>query len=469
MRKILVIDDEYQEDVIEPLQEMLSEREEMEYIGRPNVEDGIETISKCKPDIVLLDLLFPGDEDFMSCQGLQALDKLREMRREMRKEGKAIPPIVMLTKVDAPSIIEMAYAKGAIFFLAKTDIEEIEKEEEKEKVYQTIIDAHNWGVAEAAKAKRWFEREKLEIEVPNKEPVVIIGNSEAMQKIYDQIEEAAKSDRPVMIYGETGTGKELVARAIHYHPENERRDCPFIPHNMAVLSGDRGLIQAELFGCPMNSPNVGDFSQLGIFQKACNMEYRPLPADVDPKEMGRPAAVAVGSPGSLFLDEIGRTPYDAQAMLLRTVEEGLAAELGGRNKYEANPRLICATNEDLYKLSAVGDGGNRVFRQDLLNRLEVIRIDVPSLNEHIEDIEPLVEHFIEKENSDYGKNVQYVLPSTWKLLEQPIWENANIRKLGILIRDCVRSSEGQVLRLSDQTIKYLEQAAKKEGEGDRST
>lgn len=461
MRRILVIDNEYKKEVIDPLKVLLEPIENMCYIGESDASKSLDAIYNQRPDVVLLDLSFSDHhEDFEIEQGIQQLKNIKQER----SLGKMMPPVIILTKLAGrPDIIEKTQKYGAIFFLAKADIADIDMQKV---VHQTIVDADNWGKAEVAKKERWNRRKnRLEIEVPDKEPIVFIGGSNQMQLVYDQIEEAAENDKPVMIYGETGTGKELVARAIHFHPKNERRQNPFVPHNMAVMSGDRGLIISELFGCPWNYPNDGDPGRQGIFQKACNLGYPLRPASAKGRGVPRiDDETYKNQPGTLFLDEVGRTPYEIQAMLLRVVETKKAEDLVGQ-EYDANARLICATNEDLYKLSEIGikdESQKIVFRQDLLNRLEVIRIDVPSLNDHCEDIENLVDYFIEQENRNSGKNIKYVLPSTWTLLKRRIWKDANIRKLEILIRDCVRNSNGQVLQVSEQVRKYLH-GAQEEG------
>jgi two-component system nitrogen regulation response regulator GlnG len=225
----------------------------------------------------------------------------------------------------------------------------------------------------------------------------LIGRSPAMQEIYRIIARLTTTDLTVMINGESGAGKELVARALHDY--GRRRAGPFVPINMAAIP--RELIESELFG-----------HERGAFTGATN------------RHVGR---FEQANGGTLFLDEIGDMPPEAQTRLLRVLQEGEFTTVGGRQPIRANARIVAATHRDLRALIRTGQ-----FREDLFYRLNVVPIRLPPLRERPDDIPVLAQHFLNKAQAE-GLPVKTLDPSAMAMLSAYRWPG-NVRELENLIR-----------------------------------
>ncbi len=221
----------------------------------------------------------------------------------------------------------------------------------------------------------------------------LVGRSVAMQEVFRKIRLYAASDAAVVITGETGTGKELVARAIH--EESERRRGPYIALNCSAISED--LLESELFGHEKGAFTGAIRSHRGRFERA--------------------------NGGSLFLDEIGDMPLHTQTRLLRVLEERQVEPVGSERVLPIDVRIICATNVGLEK--AVGQ--NR-FRSDLYHRISVLRIHLPPLRERRDDIPLLVNRFLRRFSDSYGRRVERLTPEAMELLQSYLWPG-NIREL----------------------------------------
>ncbi len=229
------------------------------------------------------------------------------------------------------------------------------------------------------------------------EPLPLIGRSPAMQEIYRTVARLTTADLTVMINGESGTGKELIARALHNF--GKRRAGPFVPINMAAIP--RELIESELFG-----------HERGAFTGATSRT---------------PGRFEQANGGSLFLDEIGDMPPEAQTRLLRVLQEGEFTSVGGRQSIKANVRIIAATHRDLR--SAIRSGQ---FREDLFYRLNVVPIRLPPLRERLEDIPPLASHFLERARED-GLPAKSLDQGAIDRLKSYRWPG-NVRELENLMR-----------------------------------
>lgn len=234
----------------------------------------------------------------------------------------------------------------------------------------------------------------------NDHPGKIIGAGPAMQKIYEAIEQVAFGDSTVLILGETGTGKELIARAIHAN--SHRKNRPMIKVNCAALPAN--LIESELFGHERGSFTGAIDRKIGKFELANN--------------------------STLFLDEIGELPLDLQVKLLRALQEREIERVGGRRTIKVNVRIVAATNRDLQKEV---DRGR--FRSDLYYRLNVFPIFVPALRDRPEDIPLLVSHFIQKLAGKTGKNIKGISAKALDHLMKHNWPG-NIREL----ENCIERS-----------------------------
>ena len=229
----------------------------------------------------------------------------------------------------------------------------------------------------------------------------MFGQSDAMQAIYRLIERAAKSDVPVLVQGETGTGKELAARAIHYN--SRRKDQRFLSQNCATLSPE--LLQSELFGHKKGAFTGASEDHTGIFEAA--------------------------NGGTVFLDEIGDAPPQLQRSLLRVLQEGEIRRVGETEDREVDVRIIAATNRDLKK-----EVENGSFREDLYYRLHVIQIDMPPLREYLEDVPLLAEHLLIRAKEEASKSVGGLTVGAIRALTSYDWPG-NVRELENEIRRAV--------------------------------
>jgi len=241
----------------------------------------------------------------------------------------------------------------------------------------------------------------------------IVGSSAEMREVFAAIDKVAETESTVLIEGETGTGKELVARAIHR--ASGRRDRMLVTVNCAALPGS--LIESELFG-----------HEKGAFTGAHN------------RKLGR---FELADGGTIFLDEIGDLPHDLQAKLLRVLQEGEIERVGGAETIKVDVRVIAATNRDLE--TAMGEGR---FRPDLFYRLNVFPISVPPLRERLDDIPLLVRHFVMKYATRTGKTFETVPQATMRKLRSYGWPG-NVRELENVIERAVILSAGPELELGD--------------------
>jgi PAS domain S-box-containing protein len=239
----------------------------------------------------------------------------------------------------------------------------------------------------------------------------IIGDSEVMQYVFFRVQQVAPTNTTVLIQGETGTGKELIARAIHN--ASQRRDRPLIKVDCASLPSQ--LIESELFG-----------HEKGAFTHAFE------------KRIGR---FELADGATLFLDEIGELPLELQAKLLRVLQDGEFERLGSSKTINTNVRVIAATNRDLE-----ADARNKKFRMDLLYRLNVFTISLPPLRERKEDIGPLVEHMIHKLSRKLAKRIQSIPSDALRQLREHPWPG-NVRELENVIERAVIHTQGSRLQL----------------------
>ena len=274
-------------------------------------------------------------------------------------------------------------------------------------------------IAQAVNLRRAAEEERERLDEENKRlreelrsrfrPSNIIGNSHEMQNVYDQIAQVSKTGTTVLIEGETGTGKELVAHAIHYN--SDRADKPFIKAHCAALP--ESLIESELFGHVKGAFTGATADRKGRFELAHG--------------------------GTLFLDEIGDIPPSIQIKLLRVLQEREFERVGGTQTVKVNVRLIAATNKDLQELVNQGK-----FREDLFYRLHVFPIFVPPLRKRKADIVLLADHFLDGYSKQNNKNVRRLSSAVIDMLMSYHWPG-NVRELENCIERAVLVAEGDVI------------------------
>ena len=241
----------------------------------------------------------------------------------------------------------------------------------------------------------------------------LIGKSKQMQTVFELIRRVAGVRSTVLVTGRSGTGKELVAKAIHYN--GARKDKPFVAINCAAIP--EMLLESELFGHVKGAFTGATDTKPGLFEEADG--------------------------GTLLLDEIGELPPAMQAKLLRTLQDRQVRRVGSTRSVEVDVRLIAATNHDLNAL--VGEGR---FREDLYFRINVISIDVPPLVEHPEDIPLLVQHFLERYAAEHGRPTPAMSPDAFKAFMSYDWPG-NVRELENAIERAVALSTGGAIQPSD--------------------
>ena len=280
-----------------------------------------------------------------------------------------------------------------------------------------------------AQTLRSFEDEDYSADEPNSEPGFehIIGRSAALRRVLREVEVVAPTDSGVLIQGETGTGKELIAQAIHNR--SARRDRPFIKVNCAAIPS--GLLESELFG-----------HEKGAFTGAI---------------MRKPGRFELADKGTLFLDEVGDIPLDLQAKLLRVLQEHEFERLGSTRTQQVDVRVIAATHRDLKQMVEEG-----TFRSDLFYRLHVFPLTVPALSDRSEDIPLIVRHFVNKYSQRMNRQIETISTRTMEVLTNHSWPG-NVRELQNFIERSVILSPGTSLQapldeLKEDTVQRVHAA-----------
>ncbi|GAB4177207.1 MAG: sigma-54 dependent transcriptional regulator [Calditrichia bacterium] len=368
--KILVIDDEQNQcDIIS---EILTDAG-YGVITANQGRKAVEYIKKNEVAVVLTDIKMP------EMDGLEIL--------KFTLHHSPFTQVVLMTAFGSiPSAVQ-AIKTGAYDYLTKPF-----KKDELLKVVHKAVEKYML-VTENVQLKARLEGRYLDKK--------IIGNSQAIQKIFLQIEKIKDIDATVLIQGESGTGKELIAQAIHN--SGNRKNHPFMPINCGAIP--LSLIESELFGHIKGAFTGALTKRKGIFQAADG--------------------------GTVFLDEISTLPYEMQSKLLRVIQEKEVYPVGSTSPVPLNVRIIAATNENLRELIR-----EKRFREDLYHRLNVIEIEIPPLRERKEDIAPLVDFFLKKFSLQYNKQIKGCTPAAIHKLEQYSFPG-NVRELQNLIEKIV--------------------------------
>jgi len=278
-----------------------------------------------------------------------------------------------------------------------------------------------------AEALERFEDEDYPTDQPSSETGFeqVVGRSAALRRVLRQVEVVAPTDSGVLIQGETGTGKELIAQAVHNR--SGRRDRPFIKVNCAAIPS--GLLESELFG-----------HEKGAFTGAIAR---------------KPGRFELADKGTLFLDEVGDIPLDLQAKLLRVLQEHEFERLGSTRTQQVDVRVVAATHRDLKQMVEEG-----TFRSDLYYRLHVFPLRVPALRDRREDIPFIVRHFVRKYSQRMNRHIETIAPRTMELLTNYAWPG-NVRELQNFIERSVILSPGTSLRAPlDELTQVIVQSPK---------
>jgi DNA-binding NtrC family response regulator len=397
MPSILIIDDD--KFFCEIKAELLKKNNyKVDYIHSANL--AIDKLHSQQFDLVLLDL------NLDDVSGIDVLQDIKKTDPDM--------VVIMITAMSDIQIAVDAIKKGAYDYLPKdiSDEELLVKIGRALEKHKNIIEIHN--LKNALTEKFSFSN--------------IVGQSPGMQKIFALIKNICNTDVTVLIWGETGTGKELIAKAIHFN--SPRKDKPFVAINCAAIS--EHLMESELFG-----------HEKGAFTDA----YK--------QKIGK---VEVANEGTLFLDEIGDMSIGLQAKLLRFLQDKQFERVGGTVKLSSDVRIIAATNKDLQK--AISEGK---FREDLYYRLNVIKIEVPPLRERGDDIKLLAEFFTRQSCIKFKKQIKTISPDALNKFQEYQWPG-NIRELENLIDNLILTTSGDVINIDDipKYLSHLKETALKE-------
>lgn len=377
-QRLLVVDDE---PSVLQLFRSAFEKQGIEVLTAANAREGLKIAREHKPDVGLFDLMLPD---------WSGLDLLKEVQRVDPRL-----PVIFITAGGTSATAIDAMKLGAFDYLNKPlDLRQVRE----------LVD-------------RAFEVRRL-----MNQPVVLgeavpgavagdlmVGRGAAMQEVYKSIGRVAPKNVTVLIRGESGSGKELVARAIYHH--SERSEGPFLAVNCAAIP--ESLLESELFGHEKGSFTGADRRRIGKFEQ-CNG-------------------------GTLFLDEIGDMPLALQSKMLRVLQEQTFQRVGGNETIQTDVRIITATHRDLKEASEEGQ-----FRSDLYYRLNTFEIELPPLRERLDDLPLLVQHFLVLARQELDKSVSSIAPETLDILRAYPWPG-NIRELQSVIKQAVLKSVGPVL------------------------
>ncbi len=380
--RILIVEDE---DLMRELLSRILEGENYRIFQASSGEEALKLLQDQAIDLVLTDLRMRG------MNGLELLTEVRTLDPE-------IVVVVMTAYASVETAVE-AMRKGAYDYITKPFINEEIRVMLRRALNQRHLSRENRHLKRELRERYRFEN--------------IVGNGEAMERVYRLIEKVSAISSNVLIFGETGTGKELVARAIHYN--SERAERPFVAVNCGALT--ESLLESELFGHVKGAFTGAIANREGFFRKA--------------------------DKGTLFLDELSEISHGLQVKLLRAIQEREVIPVGGREPVKFDVRLIAATNKNLEDEVKKG-----IFREDLFYRVNVITVPLPPLRERKEDIPLLVNHFLQKYAQRLGKPSVKISRQAMQVLVNYDWPG-NVRELENMVERTVALCEGDSIETTD--------------------
>lgn len=401
---ILVVDDT--QENLRLLEDILTEQD-YEVRAAPSGALALRSIQAALPDLILLDIRMPGMDGYAVCEHLKRdactrdipvifISALHEV--EDKVKGFEAGGVDYITK---PFQAQEVLARVKLHILLQRFHHHLEElvEERTDKLQQALAEIQE--LKEQLQAENVYLREEIKLDHNFED---IIGQSAVLKYLLFRIEQVAVTDTTILIMGETGTGKELIARAVHH--ASLRHDRPLVKVNCAAMPTH--LIESELFGHEKGAFTGATQRRIGRFE------------------------LAQGA--TVFLDEIGELPLELQSKLLRVLQEGEFERLGSSRTIKVDVRVIAATNRDLKEEVQAGR-----FRQDLYYRINVFPLSVPPLRKRVEDIPLLVQAFVQRFNKKLGKQIDTIPQKTMEALQQYPWPG-NIRELQNVIERAVITS-----------------------------
>jgi DNA-binding NtrC family response regulator len=382
MPSILIVEDEPK---MQRLLELNLKEEGYDTHSAADAEAGLNIVRQEKIDLVLTDLKLPG------MNGLEFL-------QAVKRTNAAIPVVLVTAYGSVETAVEAMKAGASDYVLKPFSMEEIKLILRKELDVRSLRE-ENRSLREALGRRYEFKN--------------IIGRSSAMQEVLAKVERVAPTNSTVLLGGESGVGKDMIARAIHEH--SRRASGPFIKINCTAIP--ENLLESELFGY-----------EKGAFTGAV---------------AAKPGKFELADKGTIFLDEIGDVPGSIQVKLLRVLQEREFERLGGTKTLKVDVRVVAATNQDLR--AALEEG---TFREDLYYRLNVVPISIPPLRQHKEDIPYLADFFLERFAREAGKNLDGITPAAMKVLTDFHWPG-NVRELENIIERAVVMANGEKVDVGD--------------------
>lgn len=376
--RLLIIEDE------ETLRESLKRvflREGYESDVTDNAETALKMVDGRIYDLIISDIILPG------MNGIELLKKCREQNPEQIV-------IIMTAYASLETAVE-ALRAGAYDYIVKPIIHEEIKRIVRNALRERSLRSENAILKKQIEERYDFEK--------------IVGESRVITHLIEEVKKYADARSNVLILGETGTGKELFARAIHFN--GSRKNNPFVPINCSAIP--ENLVESELFGYVKGAFTGAVSSKRGLFEEADG--------------------------GTVFLDEIGDLDLSLQAKLLRVIDDREIRPLGGVQSRKVDIRLITATNKDIARVVREG-----TFREDLFFRINVMTLTLPPLRERKEDIIILARHFLNRYAGDIGKNVKFIDDATFKLLTGYYWPG-NVRELQNIIERAVLITDSNTI------------------------
>ncbi len=382
MANILVVEDEAK---MRRLLELNLSEEGHAVLAAADAEAGIRLLQKEHIDLVITDLRLPGKD------GLEFL-------QSVKSTNAALPVVVMTAYGTVETAVEAMKAGASDYVLKPFSLEEMKLIVRKELGVRRLVE-ENRSLREALGHRYEFRN--------------IVARSAGMQEVLATVERVATTNSTVLLGGESGVGKDMVARAIHEH--SPRRAGPFVKINCTAIP--ENLLESELFGY-----------EKGAFTGAIN---------------SKPGKFELADKGTIFLDEIGDVPGSTQVKLLRVLQDREFERLGGTKTIKVDVRVVAATNQDLR--AALEEG---TFREDLYYRLNVVPINIPPLRDRREDVPYLVDHFVARFGRESGKPLAGITPEAQKKLMEFHWPG-NVRELENIIERAVALSAGGSIGVDD--------------------